>query len=113
MAMEPAAISASPASDDDVQGIDGAGETGGEREGDGEAVRHADDDVADGVAGLEVRLVVMGLPKNWPWGKCRAEPYDDGGGQRPRCLALLVEERPCAGHKTRFFSGSNCRAHAG
>ena len=37
---------------------DGSGEAGGEGEGDGESVGEADDDVADGLGGLEVMLVV-------------------------------------------------------
>src|ERR1700733_5634011 len=40
--------------DDDVGGADGSGEAGGEGEGNGEAVGEADDDVADGLGGLEV-----------------------------------------------------------
>ena len=45
-----------PGEHDDVQGLDRAGEAGGQREGHGEAVGHADDDVADDVPGLEVGL---------------------------------------------------------
>jgi hypothetical protein len=44
--------------DDDVGGGDGSGETGGEGEGDGETVGEADDDVADGLGGLEVTFDV-------------------------------------------------------
>ena len=44
--------------DDDVGGGDGSGEAGGEGEGDGETVGEADDDVADGLGGLEVAFDV-------------------------------------------------------
>ena len=41
-------------------GTDGSGEAGGEGEGNGEAVGEADDDVADGLGGLEVAFDVWG-----------------------------------------------------
>ena len=44
--------------DDDVGGGDGSGESGGEGEGNGEAVGEADDDVANGLGGLEVSFDV-------------------------------------------------------
>ncbi len=47
---------------DDVRAGDGAGETGGQSEGDGEAIGEPDDDVAHGLAGLKVPLDVgLGL----------------------------------------------------
>ena len=46
--------------DDQMRGGDGARETGGQGEGDGEAIGEADHDVADGLAGLEV-LFLMGV----------------------------------------------------
>ena len=69
-----------PRKHDDVQGIDRAGETGGEREGHGEAVRHADDDVADGVAGLEVCLMVMDRRRTGHGGS-----VEHVSGDAPRC----------------------------
>ena len=52
--------------DDDVAVVDRAGESGGQREGNGQAVGHADDDVADNFAGGEmafnVRCLWHGLP---------------------------------------------------
>ena len=44
--------------DDEVGAGDGSGEAGGEGEGDGESVGEADDDVADGLGGLEVGFFV-------------------------------------------------------
>ena len=44
--------------DDEVGGGDGSGETRSEGEGDGEAVGEADDGIPDGLAGLEVLLIV-------------------------------------------------------
>ena len=44
--------------DDEARGGDGSGESGREGEGDGEPVGQADDDVADGLAGLEVLLLM-------------------------------------------------------
>jgi hypothetical protein len=44
--------------DDDVGGSDGAGDAGCEREWSGESIRHADDDIAHGVARSEVFLDV-------------------------------------------------------
>ncbi len=45
--------------DDDVGLGDDAGEAGGEGEGDGESVGHADDDVANKLAGAEMLLLVV------------------------------------------------------
>ncbi len=45
--------------DDEVRGGDGSGEAGGERKRDGEAVGEADDGIANGLAGLEVVLVMI------------------------------------------------------
>src|SRR5207248_7995077 len=49
-----------PRGDEDPGGVHGAGEPGCQREGDRQAVRHPDHDVANRIAGGEVTLDVMG-----------------------------------------------------
>ncbi len=60
MAMEPAAISAQPGGDDDAGRRARAGNARRQRKRDGQAIGHADDDVAHGVGSGEMMFDVRG-----------------------------------------------------
>jgi hypothetical protein len=76
--------------------MDSAGEAGGEREGHRKTVRHADDDVADGISGLEMRLVVMGCRRTGHAGSVEHVSRMDGALSMVPVAFLKERRRPAA-----------------